>query len=151
MNSEEQTAPPPGVAVVTTPEGVQPSNSHTGSQPHRRSRNRKRHRNRNRNRKRNRPHPPNPAAVTAPEDRPPVTEGTQLHQARQNHSTYDRDLHHRGKGGTGYGYRRDVLQNPDELRGDQLPKNVLPSYEQVLKRAQDPQHRHTESDPESPE
>ena len=151
MNSEEQTAPPPGVAVVTTPEGVQPSNSHTGSQPHRRSRNRKRHRNRNRNRKRNRPQPPRPATTTVQEDRPPVTEGTQLHQARQNHSTYDRDLHHRGKGGTGYGYRRDVLQNPDELRGDQLPKNVLPSYEQVLKRAQDPQHRHTESDPESQE
>ena len=135
MNSEEQTAPPPGVAVVTTPEGVQPSNSHTGSQPPRRSRNRKRNRNRNRKRNHNRPHPPRPAAVTAPEDRPPVTEGTQLHQARQNHSTYDRDLHHRGKGGTGYGYRRDVLQNPDELRGDQLPQNVLPSYEAVLKRA----------------
>ena len=134
MNSEEQTAPPPGVAVVTTPEGVQPSNSHTGSQPQRRARNRKRHRNRNRNRKRNhnRPHT---APVNTQEDRPPVTEGTQLHQARQNHSTYDRDLHHRGRGGTGYGYRRDVLQNPDELRGDQLPPNVLPSYEQVLKRA----------------
>ena len=134
MNSEEQTAPPPGVAVVTTPEGVQPSNSHTGSQPQRRARNRKRHRNRNRNRKRNhnRPHT---APVNTQEDRPAVTEGTQLHQARQNHSTYDRDLHHRGRGGTGYGYRRDVLQNPDELRGDQLPANVLPSYEQVLKRA----------------
>ena len=144
MNSEEQTAPPPGVAVVTTPEGVQPSNSHTGSQPQpqRRARNRKRNRmrNRNRNRKRNhnRPHPPRSTTVTTPEDRPPVTEGTQLHQARQNHSTYDRDLHHRGKGGTGYGYRRDVLQNPDELRGDQLPPNVLPSYEQVLKRARAP-------------
>ena len=141
MNSEEQTAPPPGVAVVTTPEGVQPSNSHTGSQPHQRARNRNRNRkrnrnrNRNRNRKRNRPHPPRPTTVTAQEDRPAVTEGTQLHQARQNHSTYDRDLHHRGKGGTGYGYRRDVLQNPDELRGDQLPPNVLPSYEAVLKRA----------------
>jgi len=138
MNSEEQTAPPPGVAVVTTPEGVQPSNSHTGSQPQRRARNRKRNRNRNHNRKRNRPHPPRSATVTTPEDRPPVTEGTQLHQARQNHSTYDRDLHHRGKGGTGYGYRRDVLQNLDELRGDQLPANVLPSYEQVLKRARAP-------------
>ena len=137
MNSEEQTAPPPGVAVVTTPEGVQPSNSHTGSQPQRRARNRKRNRNRNRNRKRNhnRPHT---APVNTQEDRPAVTEGTQLHQARQNHSTYDRDLHHRGKGGTGYGYRRDVLQNPDELRGDQLPPNVLPSYEQVLKRARAP-------------
>ena len=133
MNSEEQTAPPPGVAVVTTPEGVQPSNSHTGSQPHRRARNRRRHRNRKRHR--SRPHPPRTATVNTQEDRPPVTDGTQLHQARQNHSTYDRDLHHRGKGGTGYGYRRDVLQNPDELRGDQLPPNVLPSYEAVLKRA----------------
>jgi hypothetical protein len=69
------------------------------------------------------------------EDRPPVTEGTQLHQARQNHSTYDRDLHHRGRGGTGYGYRRDVAQPESELRGDQLPLAILPSYAAVLKRA----------------
>jgi hypothetical protein len=64
-----------------------------------------------------------------------VTEGTQLHQARQNHSTYDRDLHHRARGGTGYGYRRDVTQPESELRGDQLPPNILPSYEAVLRRA----------------
>jgi hypothetical protein len=64
-----------------------------------------------------------------------VTEGTQLHQARQNHSTYDRDLHHRARGGTGYGYRRDVTQPESELRGDQLPPGVLPSYEAVLRRA----------------
>jgi len=129
MNSEDQTAPPPGVAVVTTPEGVQQRNSHTGSQPHKRARNRKRHRNRNRKRNHNR----NPNHNTTPqEDRPPVTEGTQLHQARQNHSTFDRDLHHRGQGGTGYGYRRDVTQPESELRGDQLPTAVLPSYAHIL-------------------
>lgn len=132
MNSEDQTAPPPGVAVVTTPEVAQPQAHPDGTHrpKRRRHRNRKRHRNRN--------HTRSTAPQTTPptvEDRPPVTEGTQLHQARQNHSTYDRDLHHRGKGGTGYGYRRDVTQPESELRGDQLPPNVLPSYEAVLKRA----------------
>lgn len=127
MNSEEQTAPPPGVAVVTTPEGEQ----HREGQGH--GRRRRRHRNRKRHRNRPRPHQ-NTTPVTQ-EDRPPVTEGTQLHQARQNHSTYDRDLHHRGRGGTGYGYRRDVAQPESELRGDQLPPAILPSYAAVLKRA----------------
>ena len=124
MNSEEQTAPPPGVAVVTTPEGEQHREGQGRGRRRRRHRNRKRHRNR-----------PRPHQNTTPEDRPPVTEGTQLHQARQNHSTYDRDLHHRGKGGTGYGYRRDVAQPESELRGDQLPPAILPSYAAVLKRA----------------
>ena len=124
MNSEEQTAPPPGVAVVTTPEGEQHREGQGRGRRRRRHRNRKRHRNR-----------PRPHQNTTPEDRPPVTEGTQLHQARQNHSTYDRDLHHRGRGGTGYGYRRDVAQPESELRGDQLPPAILPSYAAVLKRA----------------
>ena len=127
MNSEEQTAPPPGVAVVTTPEGEQHSEGPGRGRRRRRHRNRKRHR--------NRPRPHQNTTPVTPEDRPPVTEGTQLHQARQNHSTYDRVLHHRGRGGTGYGYRRDVAQPESELRGDQLPPNVLPSYAAVLKRA----------------
>lgn len=130
MNSEDQTAPPQGVAVVTTPEVAQPQAHPDGT--HRRKR--RRHRNRKRHRTRTLPTAPQTTPPTV-EDRPPVTEGTQLHQARQNHSTYDRDLHHRGKGGTGYGYRRDVTQPESELRGDQLPPNILPSYEAVLKRA----------------
>ena len=134
MNSEEQTAPPQGVAVVTTPEGEQHME---GPGPDRR---RRRRRNRHRNRRHKHKHKhktPQAATVdhTVPEDRPPQTEGTQLHQARQNHSTYDRDLHHRARGGTGYGYRRDVTQPESELRGDQLPSAILPSYAQVLKRA----------------
>ena len=132
MNSEEQTAPPPGVAVVTTPEGEQ----HREGQG--RGRRRRRHRNRRRKHKHKhnqKPPAPHSQQDTTPEDRPPVTEGTQLHQARQNHSTYDRDLHHRGRGGTGYGYRRDVAQPESELRGDQLPPAILPSYAAVLKRA----------------
>ena len=132
MNSEEQTAPPQGVAVVTTPEGEQ----HREGQ----GRGRRRRRHRNRNRRHKHKHNQKPPTThtpehTTPEDRPPVTEGTQLHQARQNHSTYDRDLHHRGRGGTGYGYRRDVTQPESELRGDQLPPGVLPSYAAVLQRA----------------
>ena len=133
MNSEEQTAPPQGVAVVTTPEGEQHSEG-----PGRGNRRRRRHRNRRHKHKHkhNQKLPkPHSQQDTTPEDRPPVTEGTQLHQARQNHSTYDRDLHHRARGGTGYGYRRDVTQPESELRGDQLPPGVLPSYEAVLRRA----------------
>ena len=133
MNSEEQTAPPQGVAVVTTPEGEQHSEG-----PGRGNRRRRRHRNRRHKHKHKHKHKiPQESTVphTVPEDRPPVTEGTQLHQARQNHSTYDRDLHHRARGGTGYGYRRDVTQPESELRGDQLPPGVLPSYEAVLRRA----------------
>ncbi len=133
MNSEEQTAPPPGVAVVTTPEGANTQEPHAGKR-RRRRRNRRRHRRREHRRDRT---PPTTTQVTTTteEDRPAVTEGTQLHQARQNHSTYDRDLHHRGRGGTGYGYRRDVTQPESELWGHQLPAAILPSYEQVLKRA----------------
>ena len=128
MNSEEQTAPPQGVAVVTTPEGEQ----------HRegpgRGRRRRRHR-RHKHKHNQKPPTTHTPEHTIPEDRPPVTEGTQLHQARQNHSTYDRDLHHRARGATGYGYRRDVTQPESELRGDQLPPNILPSYAAVLRRA----------------
>jgi len=131
MNSEEQTAPPQGVAVVTTPKGEQHSE---GQGPG--TRRRRRHRNRRHKHKHRQKLPaPHSQQDTTPEDRPPVTEGTELHQARQNHSTYDRDLHHRARGGTGYGYRRDVTQPESELRGDQLPPGVLPSYEAVLRRA----------------
>jgi hypothetical protein len=132
MNSEDQTAPPQGVAVVNTPEGVQQRNA----KPTRGSRRRRRGRNRNRNR--NRPQPPTAQSTrghTVPEEeRPPVTDGTQLHQARRNHSTFDRALHHRGRGGTGYGYRQDLQQPPSELQGDQLPPGVLPSYAHILTR-----------------
>ena len=133
MNSEEQAAPPQGVAVVTTPEGEQ---HREGQGRGNRRRRRHRHRNRRHKHKHNqKPPTTHTSEHTAPEDRPPVTEGTQLHQARQNHSTYDRDLHHRARGGTGYGYRRDVAQPESELRGDQLPPNILPSYAAVLRRA----------------
>lgn len=152
MNSEDQTAPPPGVAVVTTPEVAQPQAHPVGThrRKRRRHRNRKRHRHRHRNRNRTLPTAP-PTTPPTVEDRPPVTEGTQLHQARQNHSTYDRDLHHRGKGGTGYGYRRDVTQPESELRGDQLPPAILPSYERNLQRIaqqKTPQDTPAESDSE---
>ena len=128
MNSEDQTAPPQGVAVVNTPEGVQQRNA----KPTRGSRRRRRGRNRNR------PQPPTTQSIrghTVPEEeRPPVTDGTQLHQARRNHSTFDRTLHHRGRGGTGYGYRQDLQQPLSELQGDQLPPGVLPSYAHILAR-----------------
>ena len=132
MNSEEQTAPPQGVAVVTTPEGEQ---HREGQGPGRRRRRHRNRRHKHKHKHNQKPPAPHSQQATTPEDRPPVTEGTQLHQARQNHSTYDRDLHHRARGGTGYGYRRDVTQPESELRGDQLPPGVLPSYEAVLRRA----------------
>lgn len=152
MNSEEQTAPPPGVAVVTTPEGEQQRDLHRGS-PRRRSRNRSRNGGRNRNRKRN--HNRNPNHNTTPqEDRPAVTEGTQLHQARQNHSTYDRDLHHRGRGGTGYGMKRDHVATELELSGRNIPEALLPSYAHSLARmgitVSEPTPHHTPSEAEEP-
>jgi hypothetical protein len=129
MNSQEQTAPPQGVAVVTTPEGEQQRDSHRGS-PRRRSR----HRNRKGGRNRNRPHRTVTDVVTPTQDRPANTEGTQLHQARQNHSTFDRDLHHRSQGGTGYGMKRDHVSTESELSGANIPAALLPSYAHSLAR-----------------
>ena len=130
MNSEEQTAPPQGVAVVTTPKGEQHSE---GQGPG--TRRRRRHRNRRHKHKHRQKLPAPPSQqVTTPEDRPPVTEGTELHQARQNHSTYDRDLHHRSQGGTGYGMKRDHVSTESELSGANIPATLLPSYAHSLAR-----------------
>jgi len=130
MNSKEQTAPPQGVAVVTTPKGEQHSE---GQGPG--TRRRRRHRNRRHKHKHRQKLPaPHSQQVTTPEDRPPVTEGTELHQARQNHSTYDRDLHHRSQGGTGYGMKRDHVATESELSGANIPATLLPSYAHSLAR-----------------
>lgn len=123
MNSEEQTAPPQGVAVVTTPKG---------EQHRKRSGRRRRRRRRGGHQKQQGGHSQHTATHRAPEERPPVTEGTELHQARQNHSTYDRDLHHRARGGTGYGLRRDYESTPEELSGRNIPESLLPSYAHSL-------------------
>ena len=131
MNSEEQTAPPQGVAVVTTPKGEQHSEGQGGGRRRRRHRNR-RHKHKHKHRQKL-PAPPS-QQVTASEDRPPVTEGTELHQARQNHSTYDRDLHHRSQGGTGYGMKRDHVATESELSGANIPATLLPSYAHSLAR-----------------
>jgi len=61
-----------------------------------------------------------------------VTDGTQLHQARQNHSTFDRQLHHRSQGGTGYGMKRDHVSTELELSGRNIPEALLPSYAHSL-------------------
>lgn len=136
MNSEDLITPPPGVAVNSSTEVNSPSTTATARQPKRHRRRGNRNRNRTRSGKgrgKSRHHPM--PTHTHEAEREVVTDGTQLHQARQNHSTYDRTLHHRSQGGTGYGYRRDVTQSESELRGDQLPSAILPSYEAVLTRA----------------
>lgn len=136
MNSEDTLTPPPGVAVNTHAEVTTHSTTATAQQPKRHRRRGNRNRNRTRTAKgrgKSRHHPVSPHTHEA--EREVVTDGTQLHQARQNHSTYDRTLHHRSQGGTGYGYRRDVTQSESELMGDQLPSAILPSYEAVLRRA----------------
>ena len=69
---------------------------------------------------------------TTPHHTPQETEGTQLNQARQNHSTFDRALHHRSQGGTGYGLRRDYQSTPEELGGHNIPESLLPSYAHSL-------------------
>ena len=143
MNSTEEQAPL-NTSVEAAHSQAEPGNQKT---PHRGKRRRQRHRRRNRHRHKHKHQHSTPQA----DPRPPETEGTQQHEARQNHSTYDRDLHHRSRGGTGYGYRRDVTQPESELRGDQLPPNILPSNERnLLKIAQQktPQDTPTESDSE---
>jgi hypothetical protein len=57
-----------------------------------------------------------------------------LNQARQNHSTFDRELHHRSQGGTGYGMKRDHVATESELRGRNIPEVLLPSYAHSLAR-----------------
>lgn len=139
MNSTEEQAPL-NTSVEATHSQAEPGNQKT---PHKGRRGRRRHRHRHKHKHRN-PH------TTDTHSRPQETEGTQQHEARQNHSTYDRDLHHRSQGGTGYGYRRDVTQPESELRGDQLPPAILPSYERnLLKIAQQKTPQDTPSESET--
>lgn len=129
MNSEEPITPPQGVAVITAAEVSTPPTTATTPLPHarHRSRNRKRSRGRGRHRK---PHTTAPHPDT--QEREVVTDGTQLHQARQNHSTFDRQLHHRSQGGTGYGMKRDHVSTELELSGRNIPEALLPSYAHSL-------------------
>jgi len=129
MNSEEPITPPQGVAVITTAEVSTHTDSATQLPTHARSRNRGRHRKRSRGRGRNRTAHTTPATT---QEREVVTDGTQLHQARQNHSTFDRQLHHRSQGGTGYGMKRDHVSTELELSGRNIPEALLPSYAHSL-------------------
>jgi hypothetical protein len=122
MNSTEEQAPL-NHSVETTQNQGEPGNQ-------KRSRNRRR-RNRNRNR---RPKQSRHASPKGTHHTPQETEGTRLKEAQQNHSTYDHRIHHRSRGGTGYGYRHDVTQPAHELGGDQIPAILLPSYAENLKK-----------------
>lgn len=117
MNSTEEQAPL-NISVEAT---------HTEGKPHRarpqRHKRRSRHR---RGRSRGR-HNTTPTEHTQ-------TEGSQLNQARQNHSTFDRELHHRSQGGTGYGMKRDHVATESELSGANIPEVLLPSYAHSLAR-----------------
>lgn len=117
MNSTEEQAP-----LNTSVEAT-----HTEGKPHRahpqRHKRRSRHR---RGRSRGR-HNTTPTEHTQ-------TEGSQLNQARQNHSTFDRVLHHRSQGGTGYGMKRDHVATESELSGANIPEVLLPSYAHCLAR-----------------
>ena len=117
MNSTEEQAP-----LNTSVEAT-----HTEGKPHRahpqRHKRRSRHR---RGRSRGR-HNTTPTEHTQ-------TEGSQLNQARQNHSTFDRVLHHRSQGGTGYGMKRDHVATESELSGANIPAVLLPSYAHCLAR-----------------
>lgn len=137
MNSPEEQAPL-NPSVEATHSQAEPGNQ---KRPHRGRRRRHRHRHKHKHRHQKQTH------STHAHHRPQETEGTRQHEARQNHSTYDRALHHRSQGGTGYGYRRDVTQPESELRGDQLPPGILPSYEENLRRID--QMRHTETPSEA--
>ncbi len=117
MNSTEEQAP-----LNTSVEAT-----HTEGKPHRARPQRHKRRSRNRRGKPRGRHNTTPTEHTQ-------TEGSQLNQARQNHSTYDRDLHHRSQGGTGYGMKRDHVSTELELSGRNIPEALLPSYAHSLAR-----------------
>ena len=117
MNSTEEQAP-----LNTSVEAT-----HTEGKPHRARPQRHKRRSRHRRGKIRGRHNTTPTEHTQ-------TEGSQLNQARQNHSTFDRALHHRSQGGTGYGMKRDHVATESELSGANIPAVLLPSYAHCLAR-----------------
>ena len=117
MNSTEEQAPL-NISVEAT---------HTEGKPHRARPQRHKRRSRNRRGRSRGRHNTTPTEHTQ-------TEGSQLNQARQNHSTFDRELHHRSQGGTGYGMKRDHVATESELSGANIPEVLLPSYAHSLAR-----------------
>ena len=117
MNSTEEQAP-----LNTSVEAT-----HTEGKPHRAHPQRHKRRSRNRRGRSRGRHNTTPTEHTQ-------TEGSQLNQARQNHSTFDRVLHHRSQGGTGYGMKRDHVATESELSGANIPAVLLPSYAHCLAR-----------------
>ena len=117
MNSTEEQAP-----LNTSVEAT-----HTEGKPHRAHPQRHKRRSRNRRGRARGRHNTTPTEHTQ-------TEGSQLNQARQNHSTFDRVLHHRSQGGTGYGMKRDHVATESELSGANIPAVLLPSYAHCLAR-----------------
>ena len=117
MNSTEEQAP-----LNTSVEAT-----HTEGKPHRA------HPQRHKRRSRHRRGRPRGRHNTTPTEHT-QTEGSQLNQARQNHSTFDRELHHRSQGGTGYGMKRDHVATESELSGANIPEVLLPSYAHCLAR-----------------
>jgi len=117
MNSTEEQAPL-NISVEAT---------HTEGKPHRARPQRHKRRSRNRRGRSRGRHNTTPTEHTQ-------TEGSQLNQARQNHSTFDRALHHRSQGGTGYGMKRDHVATESELSGSNIPEVLLPSYAHSLAR-----------------
>ena len=117
MNSTEEQAP-----LNTSVEAT-----HTEGKPHRAHPQRRKRRSRNRRGRSRGRHNTTPTEHTQ-------TEGSQLNQARQNHSTFDRVLHHRSQGGTGYGMKRDHVATESELSGANIPAILLPSYAHCLAR-----------------
>lgn len=117
MNSTEEQAP-----LNTSVEAT-----HTEGKPHRAHPQRRKRRSRNRRGRSRGRHNTTPTEHTQ-------TEGSQLNQARQNHSTFDRVLHHRSQGGTGYGLKRDHVATESELSGRNIPAVLLPSYAHCLAR-----------------
>ena len=117
MNSTEEQAPL-NISVEAT---------HTEGKPHRARPQRHKRRSRNRRGRSRGRHNTTPTEHTQ-------TEGSQLNQARQNHSTFDRELHHRSQGGTGYGMKRDHVATELELSGANIPEVLLPSYAHSLAR-----------------
>jgi len=121
MTSEEQPVTPPPAAPTQ-------NQSHPDKLHGQGRRRRRRNRNRNRRRRRGQAHSQvaqHPPQQNKQRQRRRHRERDVTTESRHTHSTYDPLLHHRSKGQSGYGWRRDVAQDSEELKGSSLPPGIL--------------------------
>ena len=125
MNSTEEQAPL-NTSVEATQSPGTPEHQKRSRNRRRRNRHAHDHKHQHKHKHKHKQQPPHTHSKLQ------ESEGTHIHQAQQNHSTYDRNLHHRSQGGTGYGMKRDHVATESELSGVNIPAVLLPSYAHCL-------------------